>query len=336
MKKNLPMKNLFLVLSIVVLFSSCDSKKEQKRIYLDSNGRMNHLLVVMDNSKWNSETGVKLKEIIMTPILGMPQQENQFDVSQVAETAFGKMFKASRNVLIVGIDSINDFQSRQNIYAKPQQIVKITGTSDEALIEMLELYKEKMITTFKNFDIENVQKTHVEKSYSESRFKTLNDLGLKMTIPKFFKQVDDTGEFLWLRQHLSGGIAKGDGSSNILVYSVPMPASKKGLVETISKMRDTIGKRYIPGRKENMFMITEKLYTPRVFQTKMGEMPCYATYGKWEVLNDFMAGPFLNYAIEDVKNSRWIVVEGFVYAPSVNKRDYMFELEAILKSIQIN
>lgn len=329
------MKNIFLALSLVVLFTACESKKEEKRVFLDSNGRMNHVLIVMDNSKWNGEVGNKLKDIIMTPVLGMPQQENQFDVSHVAESSFGKMFKASRNVLIVDVDSISDFQSMQNVYAKPQQIVKITAPSDEALIEMLELYQEQMITTFKNFDIENVQRTHVKKAYGETSFKTLNDLGLEMTIPRFFKKVDDTGEFLWMRQHLSGGIAKGDGTSNILVYSVPMPASKKGLVQTISRMRDTIGKKYIPGRKENMYMITEKLYTPRVFQTKMGDLPCYATFGKWEVLNDFMAGPFLNYAIEDVANNRWIVVEGFVYAPSVNKRDYMFELEAVLKSIHI-
>jgi len=317
------------------MFTACESKKEEKRVFLDSNGRMNHVLIVMDNSKWNGEVGDKLKDIIMTPVLGMPQQENQFDVSHVAESSFGKMFKASRNVLIVDVDSISDFQSMQNVYAKPQQIVKITAPSDEALIEMLELYQEQMITTFKSFDIENVQRTHVKKAYGETSFKTLNDLGLEMTIPRFFKKVDDTGEFLWMRQHLSGGIAKGDGTSNILVYSVPMPASKKGLVQTISRMRDTIGKNYIPGRKENMYMITEKLYTPRVFQTKMGDLPCYATFGKWEVLNDFMAGPFLNYAIEDVSNNRWIVVEGFVYAPSVNKRDYMFELEAVLKSIHI-
>jgi hypothetical protein len=329
------MKKVLLLLSIVIVFGSCDSNKDKKRIYIDSNGRMNHLLIVMNNSKWNGDTGDKLKEIIMTPILGMPQEENQFDVSQVPRASFGKMFKASRNVLIVGIDSVNNFQAKQNVYAKPQQIVKITGTSDKQLIEMLELYKEQMILTFKKFDIENVQRTHLKKSYAATRFETLNYLGLEMTIPKFFKKVDDTGEFLWLRQHLSGGIAKGDSSSNILVYSIPMPESKKGLVETISKMRDTIGKKHIPGRDEDMFMITEKLYTPRVFQTKLDEKPTYLTYGKWEVLNDFMAGPFLNYAIEDVKNNRWIVIEGFVYAPSVEKRDYMFEIEAILKTIHI-
>tara|TARA_B100000809_G_scaffold77865_2_gene75746 strand:- start:50839 stop:51828 length:990 start_codon:yes stop_codon:yes gene_type:complete len=328
------MKKALFILSLILLFNSCDSKKP-KRIFLDSNGRMNHLLIVMDESKWNGESGKKLKEIIMTPVLGMPQQENQFDVSQVPEFSFGKMFKASRSVLIVGIDSINSFNTKTNVYAKPQQIVKITGVNEEALVEMLENYKETIIATFKKFDIKNLQNSHKKKAYEYGSFLTLTNLGVEMTIPKFFKKVDDTGDFLWLRQHLSGGIAKGDSSSNILVYSVPMPESKKGLVETISKMRDTIGKKYIPGRKENMFMITEKLVTPRVFQMELDTKPCYATFGKWELLNDFMAGPFLNYAIEDVKNNRWIVVEGFVYAPSVNKRDFMFELEAVLKTIHL-
>ncbi|MFZ2284686.1 MAG: DUF4837 family protein, partial [Lutibacter sp.] len=31
-----------------------------------------------------------------------------------------------------------------------------------------------------------------------------------------------------------------------------------------------------------------------------------------------------------------VVVEGLTYAPSMNKRDYMFELEAIMKTIKIN
>jgi hypothetical protein len=48
-----------------------------------------------------------------------------------------------------------------------------------------------------------------------------------------------------------------------------------------------------------------------------------------------MSGPFLNYAIEDKVNSRYIIVEGYVFAPSIAKRDYVFELESIIKSIAI-
>jgi hypothetical protein len=48
-----------------------------------------------------------------------------------------------------------------------------------------------------------------------------------------------------------------------------------------------------------------------------------------------MAGPFLNYVIKDEINERYIVFEGFAFAPSVAKRDYMFEFEAIAKSLKI-
>jgi hypothetical protein len=49
--------------------------------------------------------------------------------------------------------------------------------------------------------------------------------------------------------------------------------------------------------------------------------------------NDFMGGPFVNYAIEDKTNNRYLIAEGYVYAPSVKKRDYVHEIEAILTSI---
>ena len=48
-----------------------------------------------------------------------------------------------------------------------------------------------------------------------------------------------------------------------------------------------------------------------------------------------MSGPFINYWIEDKVNNRYLIAEGFVFAPSVGKRDYIFELEAIIRSITI-
>jgi hypothetical protein len=51
--------------------------------------------------------------------------------------------------------------------------------------------------------------------------------------------------------------------------------------------------------------------------------------------NDFMSGPFISYAIFDIAHKRILVLEGFCYAPSKEKRDLMFELESIIKSIQI-
>ena len=54
----------------------------------------------------------------------------------------------------------------------------------------------------------------------------------------------------------------------------------------------------------------------------------------WEVKNDFMAGPFINYMISDSIKKNWLVLEGFCFAPSLKKRDLMFELNTILKSVE--
>ena len=60
----------------------------------------------------------------------------------------------------------------------------------------------------------------------------------------------------------------------------------------------------------------------------------YLTKGMWEVKKDFMAGPFVNYKVKDEKNDQWIIVEGFAFAPSLSKRDYMFELNTIISSFK--
>jgi hypothetical protein len=60
----------------------------------------------------------------------------------------------------------------------------------------------------------------------------------------------------------------------------------------------------------------------------------YITKGTWEVANDYMAGPFVNYMIRDSLQKKWFVVEGFAFAPSVSKREYMFELNTILTTLK--
>ena len=57
--------------------------------------------------------------------------------------------------------------------------------------------------------------------------------------------------------------------------------------------------------------------------------------GTWEVKGDFMAGPFINFLIEDKKSKKNLMIEGFVFAPSTLKRDYIFELESIIRSTRI-
>ena len=81
-------------------------------------------------------------------------------------------------------------------------------------------------------------------------------------------------------------------------------------------------------------MITEAAYLPYFYKTTLAGQKAFLTKGMWEVKKDFMAGPFINYMVQDSVTKDWIVVEGFDFAPSVSKRDYMFELNSILSTLK--
>jgi hypothetical protein len=235
---------------------------------------------------------------------------------------------------VIGISDEETYFVRKNVYAQPQTIVYVYAKDNEGIIEMFKKYEKEIINTFIQSDISMTQNLFKKNRLDESQYQTLQNLGISLTIHNKFNLVDDTGEFLWLRHHLTSGIAK-TGSNNILVYSVPLLPETQ-VSDSIISIRNQIGKQYIPGSDpETMHMITEKAYTPVTIETIIDGKKAYETRGKWEVKNDFMAGPFLNYTVPDPKNNRLIVVEGFTYAPSVSKRAFLFELEAIAKSIKI-
>ena len=108
----------------------------------------------------------------------------------------------------------------------------------------------------------------------------------------------------------------------------------KNLTASIVKMRDSIG-TYINGTEPNTQMITDEGYAPYLSKIQLDEKETYETKGTWELNNDFMSGPFINYAIVDKEYGRILVLEGFCYSPSKEKRDLMHELESIIKSVHV-
>lgn len=128
------------------------------------------------------------------------------------------------------------------------------------------------------------------------------------------------------------------GTMNVIAYEMPWNSfsNDSTFVEDIVKMRDSIGEKYVPGPYENTFMMTEKAFAPYIFPAEIGGKKGVEVRGIWEINGYPMAGPFLTYIINDEENKRKMVLEGFTFAPSAEKRDYMFELEAILKTVNFN
>ncbi|WP_081439182.1 DUF4837 family protein [Polaribacter irgensii] len=326
------MKKIIAIFGIAFLFNSCVGT--DKFVLRTSLGKLNKVMVVTKASDWTGDLGTAIRSAFGELVVGLPQPEPTLSVSQIAPNAFGSMTNISRNILIIGEGEKEDFYIKKNVYAKPQTIIYVYGTDDASIIKVFNEYKNEIISAYISSDILMTQNIFKAKQLALSQLKTLEEIGVSFTIPEEFKTVKDTGDFLWLRQHLTSGIAK-TGSNNILVYSIPLEEESK-VSENIIPIRNAIGKKHIPGSDaETMYMTTEEAYTPQTLETVVDGKKAFETRGKWEVKNDFMAGPFVSYFVVDKKHNRIVVFEGFTYAPSVNKRASLFELEAIAKSMKI-
>lgn len=324
------MKKITVFFAFTLLIFSC-APKEKRLTLVDSNGLMNQVLVVIDYDLWKGVEGKAVKNVINEPVVGLPQKEPHLDAIQIPTDAFKNLFLSQKSILYVSIGNKNEFTIRTDIYARPQTIITITATDSESLVAEIENRKEEILATFRDFDINATQYRLRKKQFNTKKLTTLDNLGISLQIPSKYRLVDDTGEFLWLRQHLYEG-----QSMNLLIYELPINSIEDEEGKNINSVRDTIGKKFIPGQFDGSYYITEQAYTPQTNPIELAGLKGFETLGKWEVKNDFMAGPFLNYTLVDKANNRLLVLEGFAYAPAANKRNYMFEIEAVLKTLKMN
>lgn len=322
------MKKLSL-LAVVLLFVNCSSK-ESKFVKVGSNGMINQVLVAMDENLWIGQPGETLRAITEQEVFGLPQPEPSFKVTRIPTNAFKNLFLSQKNVLYVSLGK-EEFSVADNKYAQPQKIITIKAPTEEALDATLRARGNEIIAIFKNSDITVIQNRAKNTQFvGKEKLKTLNQIGIDLVVPSEFRLVDDTGDFLWLRKRTKKGHRQA-----ILVYELPIKSDEDEQGKNINSVRDTIGKKYIPGQFEGTYYITEKAFIPETKKINLAGLQAYETRGKWEMKNDFMAGPFINYTIVDKAKNRLIVLEGFVFAPATSKRDYVFELEALLKTVTL-
>ena len=323
-------KILFAIASFFILVSCGNDKSKNQRILSDSSGKINDLAVVVDNDLWEGKVGEGIRDVLAAPVYGLPQDEPLFHLSQIPSSVFTGFAKRGRIVLKVEKGNEADVKIAKDVFAKPQKVVVVSGMTDEEIVNQIKQNAVRIISALKREEIKERQRRTKVSLHKNNSIK--ENLGISIQFPSVYRIAKEEDGFYWIRKDIT------TGTTNIMLYELPYDYIKENdsLANQIIRMRDSIGKVHIPGPLDGSFMITENAYTPFISKTTINDKPAYETKGLWDVKNAFMSGPFVNYIIKDEVNSRLLVVEGFAFAPSVEKRDYMFELESIIKSISFN
>lgn len=325
------MKNLVALLALVLISNSSCKEDKESRYVPESIGAINSLAVVMDNELWQGEAGDKVREYFAAPVAGLTMEEPLFTINYMPPSVFTGSIQHTRSVLYIIKDSTSKGLIKTDVYAKPQKVGVISGTNVQDIVKNIEANAGEIIKAFKGLEITEAQK-RFQRSLNKETVLTDN-FGITLDVPSAYRVGRQEDNFVWYSRQVP------KGEMNLIVYAMPDDYFKNDstLVKDIIRMRDSIGSVYVPGEdiagKQN-HMVTEKYLAPQVYPTDIGGKKGVEVRGLWEMSDYPMGGPYLMYIINDKANNRKLIAEGFTFAPATQKRDNMFELEAIIKSIK--
>ncbi|MFD2942228.1 DUF4837 family protein [Flavobacterium notoginsengisoli] len=318
-------KTHFLLLLVPFFLTSCFKGEKQNE---SVSGKTNTISIIIDDQLWYGEVGDSIRNKFASPVLGLTQEEPLFTINQYPARLLEGFVTDSRSIIVVKKAATDKFEIIHN-KALPHNTFRIYGKSVDDIICSIELNSPEIIRQIRNAEIQKIQEDNSKSLLNPAIIK--NKFHIDLQIPTGYEYMLHKKNFIWLKKEIISG------NTSLLVYQIPLHnfQKRKDIINSIVRMRDSVG-RYIKGREPNTPMITSEAYAPYFLRVILDNKDAFETKGTWELKNDFMAGPFVNYAIVDKSYNRLLVIEGFCYSPSNQERDLMLELEAIIKSVKVD
>ena len=156
--------------------------------------------------------------------------------------------------------------------------------------------------------------------------------GLGMTVLQGYKRantVDDS--ILWLRKDYNRM------SQDIFAFTYPCTDRTDLTAEWLVRAIDNRLAK-IPGPSAGSYMQTVKDIEPIYSTFRIGDRYWFELRGLWElggnVDGNFMGGPFVSYSTIDMQTAEITTIVFSVYAPGLDKRDYIREMEHQIYTIE--
>ncbi|MBN1388207.1 MAG: DUF4837 family protein [Bacteroidales bacterium] len=292
-------------------------------------GSSGEVLVALDKAKWDGPLGRKIREVLAAPIAKLPQPESHFDLVNVSPIAFSKLYQTHRNVIFVhtGEDKNQQVTFLENTYAFSQLMINLEGKNDEEIIDLLD--KEGQVIIDKINIAERDRWISVYRSTLNSGIfnKLKDDHNIIINIPAHLSlDVEEKG-FLWFSYETP------QTTQSIFIGYFDLNGKDYFNKESIINIRDSLTKEKVKGPARGTYMAIEDQIPVNFRLFKFRQRNYAETRGLWTLENGFMGGPFVNLVTRDEVNDRFVMLDGFVYAPNDDKRELLRQVEAILYTV---
>lgn len=321
----------FILFPFLILMMACNP--DNTGLMPNVTGKAGEVVIVIEKQLWEDPAGDAFVKQLAGEVSALPQGEPMFDLVDIPRAAFTDIFQTHRNLILVTLSkNVKEPQVkvRKDVYAKPQILIQIDVNSKEQLLavieergagmreKLIEKERERIITNYRSFEDPGVS----------AKLRKLHNLS--MVFPRGYSYDLDTTNFAWIA-HETPEISQG-----IFVYYYDYKDTSSFNKENLISKRDEILKKYVLGPVENTYMTTEKDLPISYREFMLNDRYTTEISGLWKLDGPaFMGGPFVSLSTVDTLRNRIVTVEGFVFAPKKDKRNYLRQVEAILYTLRL-
>ncbi len=318
-------------------------------------GKTSEVVVIADEDVWEGTAGDTFRYYFSSAYLILPQPEPILDIRHLTpqQLVNDPMLRELRTYVLLG--NLKDVESPttkmikkdigeekvkraldnpnfhtvvgHNKWARGQMLTFIFGKSEDAIADNVKSSYPTIAKRIHEFDQKQIGTLAYIKGRNHGVEKVIKDkLGAEMKIPQEYFVAVDEENTVWLRKETP------KVSFNIFVHKLPYTSQAQFTQKSIRSIRDTLGKRHVTTEIEGAFMRTNDVDLPMFVKTmELDGSYTVEARGIWDLVNDFMGGPFIGYLIHNKSTNELLYVEGFIHAPTTTKRKSMQLLEHILR-----
>jgi hypothetical protein len=344
------MKYLFILFTTIIFIVSCNNEPQEIGVYKSrSIGKQGEITIVMHKQLWDSKMGGLANKYLSPDVEYYPQTEKLFDLKHETAGGFNSSSKRHKNIIQFEITDHPKIEEGINyltdVWAKDQVVIKITGKSQQGLAQLFVDNAMKIRDYITDKDIARIKADiDANKNYqAEKELINMHDIGL--TVPADMELAINNKTFAAFERKKLRNSEKnsgypsgaGDIQEYVLVYHYPYTSDSTFTKEYQIAKRDSVLKIYMEGSIEGSHMITTAEDLAPVFAREklLKGNYAYELRGQYSMVKDFRGGPFMSISLVDERKGRIITIEGNVFAPKFNKREFMLELETIINSLVI-
>lgn len=317
------------------------SKAERLALLPGKVGPSGEVVMVVSSEVWNRGVSSAVDSIFGAPVRVLPQYEPRFDVLRLDPDEFDRFWKPHRNLVVFDIaDRIDTQEPKLTVYrnrfAKGQIYAEVKAKNAAGAVEALFSAQGGVMLAdmFESAEAERYRDLMNLDRNRNLEAKLMEGHGLTSVLPRDARLVSDVGGFCWIERSLTRmkGGRNHDVQMGVIVHRTPYSGPGDFSMEAMLGRRDSLLRERVSSEVEGSYMTTEYRLTPRYEEISFRGEFAATLRGLWRMEGDFMGGPWTSIAWVDSKRGQLVTVDGYVYAPYFGKREYLREVEAMVRS----